>query len=144
MQSNKQGQREEGRDWRSCYSCSAAPSRTTFAVSLKGQSQSSSSSTHSLVSPTGSSYPNPSLNFTGPELNNSQTLKFPRVAAILKLIQVQDRWLGRETRVTISAHTWFEKQRCWKGRFPESLPLQHLQLSTTKLSELATIYCLPQ
>lgn len=100
MQSNEQGQREEGRDWRNCHSCSAAPSRTTFSVSLKGQSQSSNSSTHTLVSLEGAviqirlcTKPSPALKW------RTVTLKSPRAAAIFKLIQVRGRWLGCQTWV---------------------------------------------
>lgn len=62
-------------------------------------------------------------------------LKFLRAAATFKLIRDQDRSLSCWTWVLmanepISAQPWFEKQQFWKGRFLESLPLQHLQLWT--------------
>lgn len=128
--------RKLGRDWRSCCSCLAAPSRTRFPASLKGHSQCShTSSTHwSAVTHT-HLCPAPFLALKW----RTVRLKFPTAAATFKLLQDQDRLLSCWTWVLmenepISAHPWFEKQHFWKGRFLESLPL-HLQLPATKPSE---------
>lgn len=135
--------RKLGRDWRSCCSCLATRSRTRFPASLKGPRQPRHSSRHPLVSqPHGQQ----SLTATSalslslpsseaqPDWNSpeqQQCLNSFKTRSVYWAVVPESWWQMSPSQLTLIGTAVLLKRA-----FLEPLPLQHLQLPSTKPSQL--------